>query len=110
MATPTALRGAAARAPASPLKLDTWHVQSWQPSASAAILNPQADTAAQLAWCWGQVHEMHELLCGYLEIRGEANGREEMAVQLCNFTQARLAPLLAMLCHLCDQAWQEGQP
>lgn len=109
MATPTALRGAAARAPASPLKLDTWHVQNWQPSASAAILNPQADTAAQLAWCWGQVHEMHDLLHGYVCIPEDA-GRESMADQLCIFIEARMAPLLAMLERLCDQAPWEGQP
>ena len=63
---------------ATPLSLDTYHVNNWSASyIPAATLNPDAGLHQQLAWLYGQVTEINDLLWGFIqtpEAALDANG------------------------------------
>ena len=98
---------------ATPLSLDTYHVNNWSASyIPAATLNPDAGLHQQLAWLYGQVTEINDLLWGFIqtpEAALDANGevrisaRSGMAESLLLFVEGRTTAMVRMLEYLCEQ-------
>lgn len=96
---------------ATPISLDTHHVQNWDMKSICSILNPQASQHEQLAWCYGQVKEMHDLLWGYISLPTTLSSEtlHELSARMLIFIEARMTPLVGLLGVMCDQSSKEDR-
>lgn len=96
---------------AHPISLDTHHVQNWDMKSICSILNPQASQHEQLAWCYGQVKEMSDLLWGYISLPTTLSSEtlHELSARMLFFIEARMTPLVGLLSVMCDQSSEQDR-
>lgn len=84
----------------SGFRCTNWHHDGPPP----LIVNPQADTHALLAWCWGEAQQI-SLLC-----QMHLNDGDNTAADLADAMLANVKGLAALLEHLAARSAKEVQP